>query len=174
LCACWGKLALQAMKLNIGCGSHYAEGFTNIDTYSGGEVKPDVVMSALELDFNDDLFDLVYMGHVLEHIPEEDVVTAVNEAWRVLKPGHKLYVVGPDYRAAVAAQDEENIEGILHGGREWPGDEHHWVSDAETLRAFLDASKFEAVAPISLKQAKQEGAPVTSLAYWQTGFVCTK
>lgn len=162
------------MKLNIGCGAHYAEGFTNIDTYSGGEVTPDIVMSATDLLFEDNSCSFVYLGHVLEHIPEDQVITALNEAWRVLRPGGTLCIVGPDYQAAVQAEDEESIQGIEEGGQAWPGDEHHWVCDRNTLLKFIRRSVIPEMKVATLDEVEEAGAPLTSKAYWQVAFLGEK
>lgn len=44
----------------------------------------------------DNFFDEVFASHVLEHIPQGDpIITVMNEAWRVLKPGGVLTMIIP-------------------------------------------------------------------------------
>jgi len=56
--------------------------YTSADLYSPiADVKADIC----DLPFNDNTFDVVFCNHVLEHI--EDDKKAMNELYRVLKPG---------------------------------------------------------------------------------------
>jgi len=49
--------------------------------------------SAENLPFDDNSFDMVYSSHVLEHIPDQ--IKALNEIYRVLKPGGIHFCVVP-------------------------------------------------------------------------------
>lgn len=64
---------------------------TSIDFDS--ERKPDIVMDAQKMSFDDASFDLIYIFEVLEHIPNP--FTAMKEIHRVLKPGGVLYLSTP-------------------------------------------------------------------------------
>lgn len=52
-----------------------------------------IACSAEALPFEDDSFDMVYSSHVLEHIPDQE--KALNEIYRVLKPGGIHFCVVP-------------------------------------------------------------------------------
>ena len=47
------------------------------------ESKPDIVMDAMQLDFKENSFDIVFMMEILEHIKEPE--KAISEVFRVLK-----------------------------------------------------------------------------------------
>ena len=85
--------------LNIGCGNselpHYLKGHleTRLDIDPG--VFPDIVASALDLG-NIGEFDIVYSCHVLEHLYEYQVETAVSEMHRVLRVGGVIIAHVPD------------------------------------------------------------------------------
>jgi ubiquinone/menaquinone biosynthesis C-methylase UbiE len=49
-------------------------------------------MSATELEFNDDTFDVVYMTDIVEHLNNLNLAKAISEAYRVLKPGGELII----------------------------------------------------------------------------------
>ena len=55
------------MRVNLGCGQVYMEGWTNVD--ASRDVKADIYMEAADFlrQYADEI-DEVYMGHVLEHI----------------------------------------------------------------------------------------------------------
>lgn len=60
----------MTMRLNIGCGPHYAKGWTNVDVVSipSADINPDVVASIDNLPFDDGSVELLYAGHCVEHL----------------------------------------------------------------------------------------------------------
>ena len=63
------------MRVNLGCGQAYMEGWTNVD--ASPDVKADIYMEAAQFlrQYADEI-DEIYMGHVLEHImPGDALVT---------------------------------------------------------------------------------------------------
>lgn len=130
------------MRLNLGCGDHYAPGWTNVDAVITDVVRPDVVLDVTSdtlslLTFQD--VQHMYAGHVLEHIPHDDV-EGVLRRWREwLTLDGELVVVGPDcdrgeamLRAGQMHPDEYEL--LLHGGNRWPGDTHLWrATESETI-----------------------------------------
>ncbi len=79
---------------------------------------------------------MVYIQHVLHHIG--DVKRALNEAWRVLKPGGTLFLI-------------ETIEDspIIHWGRrlypKWMGDEINAPFYFQSLQEQVDDAGFNVV-----------------------------
>jgi predicted SAM-dependent methyltransferase len=85
-------------KLNFGCGTRFAKGWTNIDVYAAG---PEVQRVNLlkRFPFPDEHFDAVYSSHVIEHFTPPQADHLISEACRVLKPGGILRTVVPDLEA---------------------------------------------------------------------------
>ncbi len=81
--------------LNLGCGSTYVKGWTNIDFVSSSE---DVIAHNLleGIPHKDNGFDLVYHSHVLEHFPKSEAPKFIAECFRVLKPGGVIRIAIPD------------------------------------------------------------------------------
>jgi predicted SAM-dependent methyltransferase len=81
--------------LNLGCGYHYHDDWTNLDFVSTGE---QVIAHNLlaGIPFNNDTFEVVYHSHVLEHFLKDDAVSFLNECNRVLKPNGIIRVAIPD------------------------------------------------------------------------------
>ena len=78
------------MRLNIGSGFTRRKGFTNVDYVpcidDKGEQFTDVIcnIEKEQLPYEDDSVDEIACYEVLEHL--DDLIFAMNEMWRVLKP----------------------------------------------------------------------------------------
>lgn len=125
------------MYLNVGCGGHVApHPWVNIDRSLGTRhfpCHPDVVADIRCLPFDDNIADVAYLGHVLEHLKLETVETALREVRRVLTPDGRLCVVGPDYDRAVSDFPEmcESIwPGTFGEWASWSGAGHQWCATA--------------------------------------------
>lgn len=74
------------IKLNLGCGLRKEEGYINID--NSARVKPDLVCDiASGLPYDDNSIDEILAVDFLEHLERIEVLTLMDEIWRVLKPG---------------------------------------------------------------------------------------
>jgi SAM-dependent methyltransferase len=89
-------------RLNWGCGDHTATGWINSDIKDDPHV--DLVCDILEgLPLEGDSVDYAVSVHALPELPYPDIVPALGELWRVLKPGGVLRLVLPDLRNAIRA-----------------------------------------------------------------------
>ncbi|MBN1600232.1 MAG: methyltransferase domain-containing protein [Chitinispirillaceae bacterium] len=117
------------MKLNLGCGSHIPDGWTNVDYALGARLakKPffrtiNKKIKFFKLDWNEKIYlhdltrklpwadssiDTVYSSHTLEHFNKEDGRRLLSECQRVLRQGGILRIVVPDLMYEVT----EYIEG---------------------------------------------------------------
>jgi 2-polyprenyl-3-methyl-5-hydroxy-6-metoxy-1,4-benzoquinol methylase len=93
---------VKGRLLDVGCGNRPYEKtfFAGASEYIGCDYlsersRPDVVCSATNLTFPDNAFDTVVSTEVLEHVPEPQ--QAINEMYRVLKPGGYLILSTPMY-----------------------------------------------------------------------------
>jgi len=80
--------------LNIGCGTVFHPAWVNIDLGVDSEVISHDVANGLP--FPDNMYDVVYHSHLLEHMPVEDALPFMKECFRVLKPGGVIRVLVPD------------------------------------------------------------------------------
>ena len=81
--------------LNLGCGNRYHPDWINIDIapQSVGVIAHDLSQG---IPLPDNVCDVVYHSHVLEHIRRSDVLPFMQECYRVLKPGGILRIAVPD------------------------------------------------------------------------------
>jgi ubiquinone/menaquinone biosynthesis C-methylase UbiE len=97
--------------LEIGPGT--ADGkslvFPDADTadIQGSGPTAKVELGQSPLPFADESYDLVFMSHILEHIPWYRSVTALREVHRVLKPGGELELYVPDFAFIVQCYQEQ-------------------------------------------------------------------
>lgn len=152
------------MKINIGAGQYRHPGWIDVDVQE--HTEPDLVASAEDLPFKDDVASHVYCGHVLEHMDlDRQIYVCLAEIKRVLRPDGELMVVGPDLDRAKQGWPDM-VEAIWPGAKH-PGSvgaEHLWPSTVPTTMSVLDAAGFDAEeVPI----AQVRDWPVTAWVGWQ-------
>lgn len=82
------------MKLHLGCGNDYREGYVNCDISK--EVKTDKVINLEEkLPFENDSIDEIIANHVLEHV--QNFIPLMHELHRICKNGVKIKIKVPFY-----------------------------------------------------------------------------
>lgn len=81
------------MKLNLGCGPKYLDGYTNCDLYAE---RVDVRCDVRSLPFADGSVSEVLFYHTIEHVNRDDGVNALREIVRVLRPGGSVAIETPD------------------------------------------------------------------------------
>ncbi len=104
--------------LNLGSGGAPAPegvvppGFQEIhvDLVSPADVRADV----RALPFADESVEAIFCSHLLEHLPEWDVVPALAEWRRVLKPGGALMMKLPDVQSVAEAIVRNGVDAITH------------------------------------------------------------
>ena len=99
----------DAMKVNLGCGQTYKEGWVNVD--ASPDVRADIYMDAFEFVATHGAeVDELYMGHFLEHLlpASAAALLAAHRAER-LPEGAEVSAVVPDMRAIFAAYDRGEL-----------------------------------------------------------------
>lgn len=87
-----------SIKLNIGCGTDYKEGWINIDNNSDNNIKKLDLNWDLRhpLPFPENSVDFIFNEHFLEHLTVEEGQAAIRDLMRVLKPGGVIRIAMPD------------------------------------------------------------------------------
>jgi hypothetical protein len=92
----------QVSRLNWGCGSHVGEGWINSDVKEAPEV--DLVADIKKgLPLATTSIDYAVSVHALPELPYGELVPALEELRRVLKPAGVLRLVLPDFQRAIDA-----------------------------------------------------------------------
>lgn len=142
------------VKLNIGCGTDYKNGWINIDNNSDKNIqKLDLNWDLrLPLPFNDNSVDYIFNEHFIEHLTVEEGQIAIKDFMRVLKPEGVLRMATPDLEVTIDKYLNIPIEkdpvikkfGLdfiktraerINVGFRWWG--HKWIYDWEELERRL-------------------------------------
>jgi SAM-dependent methyltransferase len=150
------------LKLHVGCGSNYKEGWVNIDLFNP---TADVALDLRErFPFADNSVSLIYSEHVLEHFEyPRDARHILQECFRVLAPGGVINIGVPDHgliAAAYSTRDTRFFEERRTRSYLLEGDDtfmhhlnynfrqdglHKYSYDEETLRQVLGRIGFEQI-----------------------------
>lgn len=146
---------IEKRYLHIGCGSNILpKPFENLDIRELEGV--DHISEVFPLKFDDNVFDLVYSSHVLEHFEKSKTQEIINEWVRVLKPGGTLRLSVPSFENLSLIYQKtgklENIIGPLMGGQTYKQNFHYNVFDKKTLTQYLINAGLIAVHPWDYKR----------------------
>lgn len=127
------------MKLNLGAGDRYAEGWHNVDLPSCPHRKDQ------ELDLRGLLpwtgVTHVYCGHLLEHLFVGYALVFLDRLRECMTPDGELMIVGPDVLIAQGMAEagtlDVTMQSLTGGAGRWPGDEHRWHCSAMDLLLML-------------------------------------
>jgi len=126
------------MKLHIGCGKRYFEGWTNLDI---NNPTADVQDDVRTLDkVKDGSCDIIYACHVLEHVGRKEYIEVLKVWKRKLAKGGILRIAVPDLQKVVEMYDGTNLQlfwGFLYGGQRDKYDYHTVGFDELTLSSTL-------------------------------------
>lgn len=136
----------EKIKLNLGCGSDYLDGYVNVDAYTDSKV--DARYNIIELPYEDNTVDEIRAFHVIEHFNYRDGQKALKEWLRVLKPGCRLHLETPDFLESCKEfinQDERgrvNLYGHFFSASWIPGHVHYFLFTESQIRAELNWAGF--------------------------------
>lgn len=94
------------MKLHLGCGHNYMEGWINVDAPKGelcyDDIKADVYCRIEDLEYLDNSVDEILMNAVFEHFPRHVAIMQLRKFYKWLTPnGGKLTILVPDFWGTV-------------------------------------------------------------------------
>ena len=150
--------------LNAGCGTHYAQGWVNVDIWEDDNTHPDIVAKAGEpYPFEDAYFDAVYLGHVIEHIDWSAVPSFLLDMNRVAKPDAPILIVGPDvlktiqlwkdgkepWHMVLSTMEHQDVNYQPDREHEWwDGATHHWNCHNQRVLELLEDTGFTDISDV--------------------------
>ncbi len=81
--------------LDVGCGVNKKPGSTGIDRNPNTKADVLVELDRFPYPFRDNSFDGLQAVHVIEHV--SDVIKAMEEFHRIVRPGGEVFIVTPHY-----------------------------------------------------------------------------
>ena len=131
--------------VHVGCGGVVAPGFINMDARRMPHIHF-IIHGIAEVKFlPPESIDLIYLSHVLEHVPHSHVVAVLEQFHRVLHPGGRCRVSVPDFDLLldiyrIHDQDLDRIVQPLMGGQDFPQNFHFSAfNEALLTKRFLAA-----------------------------------
>ena len=125
------------MKLNLGCGARFLDGWVNVDHSIGAKLAKYKIFNKLgffnvqwdkrifihnlrlKFPWQNNSVDTVYSSHTLEHFDKREGLFFLKESHRVLKKGGVLRIIVPDLEEYVnsyiegSMQADDFIDGLL-------------------------------------------------------------
>ena len=160
--------------INIGSGQHYAEGWLNTDIIPTDKGKqPDLLLNIhdYKTTFTQHEFRKAYVGHVLEHIPLDEMTDVIQSIAYIAK---EIMVVGPCIEKAIATdQPQYLIDGIAasEGTNVHPWS-HKWTPTEELTFNLIKQAGYDPVI-VEIKTVKKPEWPNPTVASWQTAMKFT-
>lgn len=170
-------------RLNVGCGAYPLAGWTNLDRNPALGI--DICADALEYlrECQNNQYDEIYAGHLIEHLVRDDAVALIRECFRVLAPGGKLGLMVPDMREVFRRYLAGSVDAVQYPiGTWWPVADldavcalfiystvqespHQWAWDMQGLARQMALAGFFALQEIDRHRDPRLGSP----AWYQCG-----
>jgi len=134
------------MKIHLGCGNKYLEGYVNIDLppseHTVMQVKADMYADIRELDFPENSIEEIRSHHLFEHFTRAEALKLLVRWRKWLKVGGILHIQTPDFTASILKYLIAPIKFRLQLGRHIFGSqEARWANHLD----FWDKKKFRFV-----------------------------
>lgn len=158
------------MKINLGCGEFYAEGWVNIDLHAPS--RKDIVADIRKPLPVEQGVTHAYLGHVLEHLTLDEAALVLMNVWERMTPDGQIMIVGPDVDRGQAMLDRGDIDQEQFGALKisegpWPGAGHLWDCIPATIVELLKLpGTWTDVREIPITAVPSEW-PVVSRIGWQ-------
>lgn len=157
------------MKLHIGCGSKYLEGYKHVDIMQHDHI--DYVTSADNLSMiESNSIEEIYAAHILEHFHRDKIVDVLKEWNRVLVVGGGVIRIAvPDFEAIAQEyllnNNLQQLLGLLYGGQNYEYNFHYITFDFQSLKIILEKAGFSNIKRYSWQEFLPEGYDDFSRAY---------
>ena len=160
--------------INIGSGQHYAEGWLNTDIIPTDKGKqPDLFLNIhdYKTTFTQHEFRKAYVGHVLEHIPLDEMTDVIQSNSYNSK---EIKVVDPCIEKAIATDQPQFLLDSIAAPKDtnshpWS---HKWTPTEELTFNLIKEAGYDPVI-VEIKTVKKPEWPNPTVASWQTAMKFT-
>lgn len=134
--------------LDLGCGFSKEKDSIGVDMIAGSDADVLANLAHHTLPFQADSFDVIYCNDVLEHLP--NVIGAMEEIWRVGKPGADVYIVSPSMSSAHLHNDPTHLRGFTSRSFDY------FVQGEKLFKYGYSAARFEKISVIYDKESRKD------------------
>ena len=136
------------MKLHLGCGKRYIEGWVHVDAVQHPHVDYIAMLDNLSF-LDDESVQEIYACHVLEHFKRNEVKKFLSEWFRVMKKDSILRLAVPDFEKACQlyhqTKDIMLVKGLICGRQDYEFNFHYNVFDMKSISELLEEIGFSCV-----------------------------
>jgi predicted SAM-dependent methyltransferase len=157
----------RGIKLHLGCGDWWFDGYINIDMniYGGVDMLYDLRQ---RLPFQDEVVEIIEAHDYVEHISYREIEPMLDDWHRVLIKGGKVVVTLPEFDALtkqyVEATGEERETAKMHiYGIE---SDHRWGYTLESGKALFERHNFQDVDSHMIDTGK-DSCPRMEIIAWK-------
>lgn len=137
------------IKLDIGCGRFKADGYIGVDIVPPPTTQADIVAPMDALPFDDDSVDAIRSSHSLEHVSWRQVNGVLKEWSRVIKRGHVIQIIVPDFFWAVDRYRNNQTLGLpiafIFGSQDHEGEYHKTLFSEQLMPYYLHDTGLQVV-----------------------------
>lgn len=140
---------LPKLKLHLACGHDYQQDYINVDLYPTDGARTDAQFDVIKLPYADNTVDEIRAFHIIEHFDWFQGQRTLEEWFRVLKPGGRLWLETPDFLTSCDAfvKGSPEFKNMLYGhffAMPWiPGQTHKFLFTEDQLRMQLQWAGFK-------------------------------
>lgn len=123
------------IRLNVGCGTDYREGYINIDGSSSSfkvDKRIDLCSESLLDSFEHDSVDYILANDIIEHFFHWEAVKVLKEFYAILKPFGKCEIRVPDTEYIIKSWRLPFSQkmNMLYGGQDFPQGDNKKMNDS--------------------------------------------
>ncbi len=142
------KPANKVVKLHLGCGDIYLEGYVNVDMHESAKIKIDLKHDlGSPLPYPDNSVDLIQAYHLFEHLKFSSIEAIIKDWYRVMKSGARIIMEMPDFdetlKYVLANPNDNAAIASIYGSQEHEGQYHHWGWNKTRLKLLLEGVGFK-------------------------------
>lgn len=125
--------------------------------------------------FGDEVVDVIYSSHALEHIFLEEAQALLQDAYRALKKGGLIRLAVPDLEHALrlylSGAKEQALDFFFNRNRSGYLNHHHYMYDFELLKNLLEKAGFVEVERSRFREGRMKDAIILDNRQEETLFV---